>query len=46
MVAVTYLQGMAYVFGGGVIEMPLIGLPGGAPRFVPADDAAYEHTNQ
>ena len=22
--------------------MPLIGFPGGAPRFVPADDAAYE----
>ncbi len=42
MIAVTSLRGRGYVFGGGVIEMPLIGLPCGAPRFVPADEAAYE----
>ncbi len=42
MIAVTCLRGGAYVFCGSVVEMPLIGLPGGAPRLMPADEAAYE----
>ena len=38
---VNCLRGGLYVVGRGV-QMPLIRLPGGAPRLMPADEAAYE----